>query len=186
MIYKIGEYEIKLTLENSYHRGSHDNVTLFDHQYIFGEGQPTVQIGIAIYKNDVRLRGALIAGTEGTTCIHEKSQVVHEDGIAICCSNLVFKLSLPSLKLLWVTQADRITCFEIFEINDDYIIHGEMSISRLAGNGQLIWQKIGKDIFATIDGVSDDFKIENNIILATDFEGNRYRFNLDGEEIFVK
>ncbi|WP_157974559.1 hypothetical protein [Lewinella sp. IMCC34183] len=185
MIYKKGEFEIKLTLENSYQRDSHDNVISFDHHYTHGEEQPNVQIGISIYRNGLRINGALVAGAQGTTGIHEKSQIIHENAIAICCSNLVFKLSLPGLQLLWVTEADYITCFEIFEINDDYVIHGEASISRLAGNGQLIWQRSGKDIFVTIDEVADDFTVENNCILATDFEGNRYRFNLDGEEISI-
>ncbi|NUY82349.1 hypothetical protein HUK80_15700 [Flavobacterium sp. MAH-1] len=88
----------------------------------------------------------------------------------------------PELEIIWRTQADDITCFQILKVDNEFIIHGEMEISKLDGNGNIIWQRGGRDIFVTRDGV-DDFKIKDNIIFVKDFENNLYKFDLLGNQI---
>lgn len=73
----------------------------------------------------------------------------------------------------WKTEADDATCFEIFKYEDSYIVHGELAITRLNRNGEILWQQSGRDIFTTPNG-KDDFTLKDNYVYATDWEGNRY------------
>lgn len=84
--------------------------------------------------------------------------------------------------MLWKTKADQATCFEIFKHKDDYIVHGELEISRLDKNGNIVWQQGGRDIFTTLDG-KDDFAITDEYILATDWANRKYKFDFDGKII---
>ena len=101
----------------------------------------------------------------------------------ICCSDSVFCLTIPTLLLQWKTKADFATCFEIFKYKLDYIVHGEVEISRLSADGDLIWQQSGADIFVTPKSNEDDFVVTDDYILATDWDNRKYRFDFDGNVI---
>ena len=101
----------------------------------------------------------------------------------ICCSSQIFNLSIPNLNLNWQTKADGATCFEIFELNQDFIIHGELEISRISKEGRIIWQRCGADIFTTIEGKEENFKLTDKFIFATDWGNRNYQFDFEGNGI---
>lgn len=101
-------------------------------------------------------------------------------GLVVCCSNTVFKLSIPELNLEWKTQADFAACFGIYYLDKDYLVHGELEITRLNKYGQIVWQRSGRDIWTTPEGY-DDFGVFKNYILATDWRYYRYKFNFNGK-----
>lgn len=84
----------------------------------------------------------------------------------------------------WKTQADEATCFQIYKYQDDYLIHGELQISRLDCNGNIKWEFSGADIFVSIDN-EEEFLIKNDGILLTDFTGKKYKINFDGKVLRV-
>ena len=180
-IYK--HFNIQFSSESSYDEKSADNIE--DYQKVYFEESDyrlSSIFGIKIFENDNLISSAIIGADGGATTIHETSFVISQNRIYICCGNFVFCLSIPELEIVWKTQADEITCFEIFKIENEFIIHGEMEISKLDQNGKLIWQRGGRDIFLTPEGI-DDFSINDNIIIAKDFEYNLYEFDLDGNQI---
>ena len=123
-----------------------------------------------------------IAGNSGATSLHQQSYIMDTDNeqLMICCSNLVFCITTTSLTLLWITEVDWATCFGLYENNDRYIIHGEMEISRIDKNGNVLWHHLGCDIFTTQKGNSDDFYVTDSYIFATDWDHNIYKFDFDG------
>ena len=117
-----------------------------------------------------------------------KSTLISYGGLIICCSNTIFKLTIPDLNLEWKTIADSATCFGIDYLDKDYVVHGEIEITRLDKDGKIVWQKGGRDIWTTPEGI-DDFKVYDNYIIATDWDYNRYKIDFDGnllEEYKVK
>ena len=44
------------------------------------------------------------------------------------------------------------TCFGIHFLDEDYVIHGELEITRLDKDGKIVWQYIGRDIWTTPEG----------------------------------
>jgi outer membrane protein assembly factor BamB len=128
------------------------------------------------------IKSAVIASNGGGTGIHDTSIIIEKDRLLVCCSDSVFCLSIPDLTLLWRTQADQVTCLEIYKYEDSYIIHGELEISRIDKNGKILWQQIGADIFTTLEG-KDTFVITYNYIIATDWENRKYKFDFNGQSI---
>ena len=94
----------------------------------------------------------------------------------------MFRFSLAGLQLLWKTKADLATYFAVFPYRQDYIVHGELEISRLDQWGNIIWQNGGADIFATPHGDSSLVLLQD-MIIATDWEFSKYAFDYDGRTL---
>ena len=178
--FECGQYVVKIDLDPTYTNNSTDNVNQYDFVY-FKESYYRFNsiTGIKVYQDEKLIKSAVIGAEGGATGIHENSLVVEDDRVVVCCSDSIFCLSIPDLSLLWQTKADSITCFEIFSYHDTYIVHGEMGISRIAHDGNLIWQKGGADIFVTLSG-TNNFKLTDEYIMATDFNYQKYYIDYDG------
>lgn len=171
---------IKFFDETDYRFDSTDNLKTYSKIFISGDKKSlTLLIGIELFEEEVLKSSCLIGSEGGGTWITQNSTLISEDAIVICCSNTVFKLTIPDLSLEWKTIADMATCFSIYNIAQDYIVHGELEISRLDPNGKLIWKKTGRDIWVTAEE-SEDFMVYDSYILATDWENNRYKIDFDG------
>lgn len=124
----------------------------------------------------------LVYSTGGPSSIDKKSYIVEDDTIYVCISNMVFSLEINGLKLNWYTEVDFATAFEIYKMNDSFIIHGELYITRLNKSGKIIWQQSGSDIFVQQDG-SDCFYIKDNIIHAKSWDNIKYCIDYSGKLI---
>ena len=142
----------------------------------------TSMIGIELFEDDVFKTSCLIGSEGGVSGINENSSLISYGGLVVCCSNTVFKLTIPNLDLEWKTITDSATCFGIYYLDNDYVVHGEVEITRLDKNGKIIWQQGGRDIWTTKEGV-DIFDVYDNYILATDWDYNQYKFDFDGNVI---
>lgn len=142
--------------------------------------RPNSKHGIRVSHDGAEIASAIVLGYAGATGIGENSYVVTDDVILICCSNQVYALALPELSLRWSKQLDFATCFGVYEFEDDFIIHGEVDISRITINGDIKWQFSGADIFVNLDGELS-FDIVDREIKLIDFLGNKYTLNGDGE-----
>lgn len=181
------EYQIKIYNESTYTVGSIDNVNSYDKIY-FGDNAreyPTSKHGVSIIQNGEIVNKCLIVGSGGSTTIHENSSVRYKNQLLICCCNSVFCISLPNLELEWVKVFDSATCFQIFELNDSFIIHGETQVSKIDSNGNLKWKFGGEDIFVSIDN-EVEFKILEDGIILCDFANTFYKIDFDGKLIWSK
>lgn len=183
MNYTIGNYQIEIFSDLTYKVGSADNANQYDYAYFEKSDDQYASIfGIKVFKDNTPLKSAVIGAVGGETEIHKTSIIIESDRFLVCCSDTIFCLSISELSLLWRTQADDVTCFEIYKYQNDYIVHGEIYISRLDHNGEILWQQSGADIFMTIDG-DDDLVITDNYILATDWDYKKYKFDFNGHSV---
>lgn len=139
----------------------------------------TNQIGIEVFEAGELKSACIIAADGGKTGITETTRLINHEEIVICCGNTVFKLTIPDLNLVWQTVCDMATCFGIYYFQQDYIVHGELEISRLDQAGKIVWQKGGTDIWTTPGG-ADSFKVYDHYIVATDWGYNKYKFDAQG------
>ncbi len=183
MTFEIGEYKVQIINESDHSPGSKDNNSNYEKDYTTESDYnlPT-KFGIHILEKGIEINNAIIGAEGGASALHETSQLIENNRIMICCGDTIFCLDLPSLNLNWRTKADEATTLEIFKIENGYIIHGELEITRIDENGKIIWQKGGSDIFMTVDG-NDDFEVKDNHIKATDWGRRVYKWNFDGTEI---
>lgn len=181
MIQSIGQYEIDTFQDPNFKQNPSDSLNKYDYEYLDKTEHSYVSIlGIRIYENDKCLNSAVIGSDSGATGIGENSIVYELERILICCSDKIFCLSIPDLKLLWSTKVDS-TCFEIFKCDDFYIVHGELEISKLDRKGQIIWHRGVGEIFVTPNG-ENRLKITENHIIATDWNNRIYKFDFEGND----
>lgn len=186
IVIKYKQYVIEIHNEQNYILNSLNNPFQYHIFYntqnedIF---QPSTKHGIRIYEKDVCIKSVLLLANGGATAIHAQAAIINQNKLLICCSDYIFCLELANLKLVWKTKADDATCFEIFNFNNNYIIHGEMKITMLDKNGKIEWSVSGADIFTTPSGESD-FEIRKDYIYARDWNKNEYWINFDGKVIY--
>lgn len=176
---------IEVLDEPTYKYGSADNNFNYAKTY-FGnnaEQYPTSKHGIKVYRADQIIDSCVIIASGGATGVHQNSSLADNDRIVVCCCDTVFCLTLPDLDLKWKTQADPATCFEMYKLQDDYIVHGEMEISRLDKDGNIKWQMGGSDIFISFDN-DEAFKLNADHIALTDFYNIKYKIDFDGKVIW--
>lgn len=179
------DLQVSIFIDTDYNPKSVDNSRSYNHIYTdkeHGDYLNLVKHGIGIYRNGEILNAALVISNGGATGIHETAILIDNDTCLICCANSIFCLSLPELHKVWHTMADMATCFEIFKYQDTYIVHGELEISCLDKNGNIIWSFSGTDIFTTPTG-KDTFKIIGNIIYATNWDNITFQLNADNGQL---
>lgn len=183
MTFEIGKYQVELTNESENNTDSNDSVNKYSKNYLMeSDFRLPTKIGIKIFEDGTELNSAIIGAEGGATGLHKTSQIIESNRILICCSDSIFSLELPSLNLNWKTKVDEAGAFEIVKIENGFIVHGELKITRIDNDGKIIWQNGGADIFVTQNG-NGDFKVQDNIVKATDWNNKIYKWNLKGVEI---
>ncbi|MDG5491996.1 hypothetical protein [Psychroserpens sp. SPM9] len=144
------------------------------------EFKPSSKHGIRITENGIETYSALLSETAGATGIYEHSFLIKNDQIYICCSNHIYALNLVDLSVNWRLQCDMATCFGIYEFGEDFIVHGEIQVSRITKNGEIKWRFTARDLFINPDGKTE-FKIVENRIELIDWEGYKYELSAEGQ-----
>jgi hypothetical protein len=178
--FTVQQYRIDLSDATSNYK---DNLNDVEYLYLGPKDiEPTSVQSIRLYENEELLRQIFLGARGGGTGVWKDTALVNGDQLVSCCSDSVFCLSIPELELLWECQADPATCFAIHLYQQDYIVHGELEITRLDSKGNIVWQYGGVDIFVTLTGDSSIILNENHIA-ATDFEYSKYKIDYEGHTI---
>ena len=178
-LYTAGIYEIVIVNDTTFTIDSSDDMSGYDLTYLpkFKSGYPPA-FGIGVYHNEKLVLSAVVGG-EGGNPLKDNALVLEEERMVFCCGDEILCLSLPNLSLLWRTKADTVSCLEVFNFNDSYIVHGEHDISRLNIDGTIAWQQKGGDIFATPEE-KGDFAINQHYIVLKDLIGREYKIDFNG------
>lgn len=181
------DYSIDIIDDQTYSINSVDNNSHYDKVYFEGltnqdKFNPTSKHGIRVKQADQELASAIICEVGGGTTIHPNSFIISGDALLICCCDKIFALKLPDLSINWHKRLDPATCFGIYSFDNDFVIHGELQITRIDKDGNEKWTFGARDIFVTPDG-NNSFEIRADKILLTDWEGYKYTLDKNGVEI---
>ncbi|MCQ6957984.1 hypothetical protein [Mucilaginibacter aquariorum] len=138
--------------------------------------------GVRVIKNDTETSSALVCSDGLSTTVHPTSYVIKNDIIFLCCGRHVYALDIPVLQLKWFKELDPATCIEIYSFEDGFIIHGEISISRVTLAGEIKWEFSARDIFVNLNG-HKEFEITGGQIKLVDFENYEYILDANGKVI---
>jgi hypothetical protein len=148
------DFRIEIVDDPIYSLNSTDNISNYDQEYFDDKpysdrNYSNSKHGIRVFKNDLELSSAIICEVGGATTIHENSCLIKDGLLFICCSDKIYALSLPDLKLKWKKRLDPATCFGIYSFQGDLVVHGELQITRVDINGIEKWSFGARDIFVT-------------------------------------
>ena len=161
---------LRLRMEPTHTFGSADHNCTYPSEIRLGEPAWN-KVGVWVGDNAM----ALIGASGGATVLHEHSALVLEERLYLAAGDQVACLSLAPFGLDWSVRADHATCFGLhFEPKRGaLIVRGEMEISRLDRQGQILWQTGGRDIF------TGDLHLRSDFLEVEDFNSERYRFDYD-------
>ena len=185
---KVKDCNIEIFTDSTYSIGSVDNKNKYDDVFSSGEYQPSTLIGLKLYdqqENDL-IKSVLLTSDGGATGLHAGCYCVDEDSIAVCVGDTLCYLTLCDLSLLWQVKADAASCFGVYPFKNDFVVHGELEISRIDTTGKKLWGFSGKDIFTSPDSVPFRFEIANNHIFVTDWNGDLFKIDSSGNGELVK
>lgn len=143
------------------------------------ENTPSSHHIVKLYKDRDTVCSCLLIGFNGATGIHPHSSLLLDDQLLVCCGDSLFCLQLPSLELKWKTQTDPVTCFAVYLLESDFLVHGEMMITRINRNGSILWEFGGKDIWVA-RGDKKAVSIRSGHIELSDFQNNTYTIDFNG------
>ena len=192
------EYYNDLTIKivDDYHYGmkpleyqntKHKHNYMYEYYYleeyhIYSDGF-TSQHGIIVEELDGTINSAIVLANGVPTSVHKKSYHIENNSIMICCGDVLFSLALPDLRLIWKTKIDIGRAIAIYKMNNDYIIEGEIGVSRINSFGKIIWER--ESLYtSTKNAWINEFKIIGKYIFTRswderkiqyDFNGNKYR-----------
>ena len=151
-------------------RGREEECYLGDDGY-----RPSSRHRIAVVHGETVLASRVLLAGGGRSGVHARSAVLRGSTCFVAVGPFVCALELPTLRQLWHTQVDPATCFGLYDAPRyaSLVSHGELEITRLDYSGRLLWSSGGRDIF------SEEFALHEHHAAATDFEGTRYRFELE-------
>jgi len=183
MRFEYKNWTIEIIDDNDYTIDSTDNITVYKQVFFDKELIPTSRHGIrVIAAEDKEISSAIICEGGGGTTIHDRSFVIDDSKIFLCCGDHVYCLELPSLTVDWKSKLDPATCFGIYKFKNEFLIHGELEISRIDKHGNKKWHFSARDIFVT-QGGKEAIEIETDRIKLRDWEGHEYVIDENGREI---
>ena len=122
----------------------------------------------------------LIEGIDGGTYLHASNESDSSQSVKLNENTLVLSLgtnfasfNVESQEIIWNIKPDLVAIFEFYDLEDDYLLRGELEMFRIDNNGNIKWKYAGKDIWVNNEG-KKEVQIEENKIRLIDFEGKEY------------
>ena len=184
MTIKNKECEIIIETDNTFDPYSTDNIYHYDKIHNPLELKTYyLTFSINIKTTDKNISLALIGDRYSFA---EKCAVLKDNDLIILLNNFIFKINILTGELVSSNPIETYGCnFEIYQIDNGYIIYGEIEILMLDFNFNVIWRFSGRDIFVTTNDLIP-FELCDEIIKLHDFENNYYELTLEGNLIIEK
>lgn len=186
LTWRYDDYTVQVSDDKYYNPDSTDNINKYDAFYSGGDRiyRLTSIHAIKLYNvTDELIRCVGVACSGGGTTIHDNSALVKNNRLFVCCADSVFCLELPSLNLLWVSKCDWATCFGIYSYKNDFIINGELEISKINDDGHVLWKYSDRDIFTSLSSDEQFNIVEDKIFVPVWEHGIRIIDADTGESI---
>lgn len=171
------KFTVEISFDDTYTVNSADNTVKYDKVLDpFNLNTHYKVLSIAVnYEGGEHLL-ALVCGY----MTYNDCAVLRDDDLVILSENYLLSLDPQKCEITAVQKLDIFeSTFGIYLYKNDFIIYGELDISRVDKDFKLLWRVDGEDIFVTQDG-SPAFEMNDENITARDWLGNVYSIGYDG------
>mgnify|MGYP007025696450 CR=1 FL=1 len=150
-----------------------------------GEWDSTLKIDLSDKKT---IRTFIVTGIQGGTYLYKKGDNENGQSVKIDNDNLILSLGLNfvsidlnDIKLNWKLEPDMAEVFEFYDLDNDYLLRGEVGIHRIDKSGQVKWTFSATDIWVNMEG-RPEVEITDNSIKLLDFNSDEYEIGFNGKE----
>ena len=141
-----------------------------------------------IDKNQI-IKNCLISGLDGGIYLHTSNEKEKSYTVKLSDNCLIFSLGftffaydIDKQEINWAIRPDMAEIFEFYDLEDDYLVRGELAIHRIDKDGQIKWSYGGRDIWVNIEGKTE-VVIDSNKIILTDFNNDEYIIDFNGKTL---
>lgn len=134
----------------------------------------------------------LIKGIDGGSYLHIATEKdpsctakIIENLLFISMGFNFFAFDLEEQNIRWNIRSEINDYFEFYDLEEDFLIRGELEIERISKSGVKIWTYGGRDVWVNIEK-GNEVKIKENEIELTDFEGSKYYIDFNGKTLRTK
>jgi hypothetical protein len=123
----------------------------------------------------------LVLAYDAPSRIHEHSAACARNTLVAIVGSFTICLTPDLQTVLWQRRCDIASCLGIYALpgEQELIVHGELTITKLTVDGEIVWQTAGRDTF------TGPFSLTSTAAFATDFYGTRYMIGLPEGNIIV-
>ena len=178
--FDLNEYSICIKEATPFSVNSSDNKH-YDSVFVFEENDFHKSIEIEIEQSgEVRTVVMVVPYyTQIESCV-----APHRDGLFMMFNDVLCVFSPDTESVVKQIRIDPLgTMFEVHQLNDDYILYGEIEIYRISQELDVKWSFSGRDIFVRYQGNEPAFQMKQDRICLYDFEDNYYEIDFDGKLI---
>lgn len=184
------KWKIELIYESSYSPQNIIANQTYDCKIEIGdEGEWTSRLALICAKNGELFKNCLISGINGGCYFHLSTMDDNSQSVKLLDNELIISLGftfasfdLNMMRLNWKIRPDMSEIFEFYDLEDDFLLRGELQIHRIDRNGNIKWSYGGRDIWVNPDG-KEEVTIHKDKIELIDFESNRYLIDYNGKTI---
>ena len=108
---------------------------------------------------------------------YEPCTILKHDKLIIVKFNTFYEFDLNTNKIRYIIFSNMAGAIGLYDMEDGYLIHGEMCLVKTDYDLNKLWDFYGKDILVSRNG-NANINITNKKIELTDFEGNNYIIDL--------
>ncbi|QES90673.1 hypothetical protein [Rhizosphaericola mali] len=185
MDYNYKNYTLSIYTDEMYSFDSADNKNSYDivypnGDYIFRQAN----MAICLKTNYQVIKSAILNVNSYFVKVYEKSIIIENNQFWILLANEMYCFELSTLHLLWKRALDISTNLAIYELDNDFLVHGEMEIFRVTKMGDIVWQFSGRDIWVSLKE-KEVLKIEKGKIYLTDFNNDEYIIDFAGNNHII-
>lgn len=119
------------------------------------------------------------------SCIsdYEHCSILHNNYLTIAKFNTVYRIDVYTGKIEYTHFFGMGGAFQLYLLEDGYLIHGEMEVVKLDFSLNKLWDFWGEDIFVSLKD-EEWCKVYSDRVELIDFLGNHYTVSLEtGREI---
>ncbi|QXH55103.1 hypothetical protein [Pseudomonas maumuensis] len=157
--------------EPTYTFDSIDNTRRYAREITLDDDDPSSVHGVMLDEASM----LVVRAGGGGTGVHAHSALVIDDKLLLAVGNQIACVSLivPN-DLLWSRKVDLATCFGLYWAAQQRVLisHGELEITGVSLEGDIIWKAMGADIF------TGRFQLAPDYVEVVDFYDTVYRFDV--------
>ncbi len=172
-----GSHVVQLVDEPEYAFGSRGNRPRYEREEVLGDARFELSSRHALIcmRDGAPFASVIFGAVGGASGVHEHSLVLQGDLGFLAIGAFIACVELPSLETRWVREVDAATCFgaHVCPDGESLVSHGELVISRLTLDGEVLWQAGGRDIF------TGDLRVSEAAVHVEDDSGDVYSFELE-------
>lgn len=138
------------------------------------------------------IKSCLIYGLDGGIYLHTSNEKEKSYSVKLKDNSLIFSLGftfftydIDKQEIKWSIRPDMAEIFEFYDLEEDYLVRGELAIHRIDKEGQIKWSYGGRDIWVNLEGKSEVI-IDSNKIILTDFNNDEYIIDFNGKTLEEK